>query len=1135
MPWRRKSLVRALSAGAHGRKKRKKNRYFFHKPEKVIILGITPSKMPVTIRILLTVLLLTFLTIPALPATFYVTSNADNGTGTLRDALTQAAANGTTTTDYIFFNLADQSMGGRTIDLLTELPVLSSNLIIDGTTQPGTPFYTTDARIFIRMMTFAASFSMLKVYNCTAVQIYGLYLYYGDWQDAIFPTTNYRTNTLYGINISNSSNIIIGTPGKGNVLNGEATGIWSADNSNLTHDITIQSNYIGCGLYNSNGTNDVDDYIVQMNRAMYFQNVANITLGGTTSATGNVLCGQAALYISSSAPTGNGPLLIQNNSFARWFDKTTLLAGYDGNTQYVIIGQGNTLLDYALQLLDNDIPERVFINNLTPAFSIKRNTFGSAPDFAFVDDTKLLITYCSGGVIGGDDPADANKFLFGKHPGFSVHTSDVGPITSLKNMYECNSQYGSTTWTSYVYQYYQVPVAQVNQPSPTVVSGTATPNCRVDLYYDDECSACEGKIYIGQTASDANGNWTYGGSVNGTVIATATNSSGRTGDFSAPEFFTGNQKIIDPSCGNANGSITGITSDGAESFYWVDLTTGATVSNSIDLTNVGPDEYLLYGVHGGTCIKPIGQSITLSDVTPKIQAGNVVVTQPGCGQFNGSITNITVSEYSNLQFTWVNGQGQTVSTQQNLTNVGPGEYMLVVKDAVTGCSDQTGYYQLVNQAGPTVDISQVQITNSICLQPNGDIANVLVSNITGQPSYSWINASGQVVGTSLTLQNVPGGTYQLVFKDQGSCPSITTPDITIPNIGGNVQLDADQVAVTDESCERKNGSIQVQDITPAETGFSFVWIDNATGATIGSGTSISGLTAGDYYLQATDASGCPQKVASFHLSDDPAPTIDPAAAIVTPDTCSQGIGSITGITVQGTAPFTYAWYNTSGATIGAALDLSLLGKGSYYLVVDDKNNCLTTGPVMAVDNYDQQLTAPSYDDLVVPKGQTATISVKDHASGTYDLYATDPGGITTGSAPSPVQTNATGDFTTSPLDADTTVYVVLTKGDCSSTATAVNIKVLMTEELIIPNAFTPNGDGHNDVFRIKNPQLVQRFSMRIFDRWGQKVFETANAYQGWDGSRNSQPAPMGTYIWTISYTDILGGSHNRQGTVILIR
>lgn len=1097
--------------------------------KKCIILEYHPSP-PLVKRPLLTILFLALLAIPALPATFYVTSNGDNGAGTLRDALTQAAANGTATTDYIYFNLADPTMAGRTIDLLTELPPLSSNLVIDGTSQSGTPFYTTDARIFIRMMTYATQFSMLKVYNCTSVQIYGLYLYYGDWLDALFSSTNIRTHTLFGIDLSNSSNITIGAPGKGNVLNGEATGIWCGDNTSGTHDITIQSNYIGCGLYPS-AVSDVDTYIMTMDAGIHLQNVPNITIGGASAAAGNVICGHQGLWVGSRVTAiGNGELLIQNNHFARGFDKTTLLSGFDF-VQYIQIGLTSYLHDYALQLLDNDIPERVSIANLTVNFVIKHNIFGIAPDFNGVDDTKLLITYCSGGVIGGDDPADANQFLFGQHPGYSVHTGTVGPITSLKNSYECNSQYGSTTLNQFVDVNYVVPFVQVNQPSPSVVSGISTPNCRIDLYYDDECSACEGKIYIGKTQSDASGNWTYGGPVNGTVVATATDGAGRTGDFSAPRFFTSGMKIVSPSCGNANGSITGITSDGAETFYWVNLTTGATVSHSLDLTNAGPGEYVLYGVHGGTCIKPISQSIGLSDVTPHIQTGNVQITPPGCGRFYGSIAGMTVSGAYNVQYAWINGLGQTVSTARDLANAGPGQYKLVVTDAVTGCSDQTGFYQLVNQPGPTVDISQVLVTGTTCRDATGGISNVLTGNVTGQPSFTWIDAGGKTVGNSVALSGVPAGPYQLVFKDQGVCPAITTPPITIGNTGGDVVLTVNQVTTTDESCERKNASIHVQDISPAPTGFQFTWIDDATGQLIGTGTSITNLVAGSYSLAATDATGCPQMVKTFQLKDDPAPAIDMTAAVITADTCSQDIGAITGVAVKGTPSFNYTWYSTSGVSVSGAKDLTSIGKGSYYLVVNDQNNCSTTGAPMNVGDVDQQLAVPAYDDVFVPKGQPATLTIKSRQSGTYDLYSSDPGS----SASGPAQTNTSGNFTTGTLSIDTTVYVVLRKGDCSSAPAAINIKVLASLDLIVPTAFSPNGDGHNDLFRIKNPQLVRTFAMIIVDRWGEKVFESADPYQGWNGSRGGNPASPGTYVWMIHYRDILGREKSIRGTVILIR
>src|ERR1700761_2060621 len=85
--------------------------------------------------------------VKAFSATFVVISNADSGPGTLREALTLAAANGSATTDYITFNLPDLSLNGRTITITSELPNLSSNLVIDGSTQTGPSLNVGDARV----------------------------------------------------------------------------------------------------------------------------------------------------------------------------------------------------------------------------------------------------------------------------------------------------------------------------------------------------------------------------------------------------------------------------------------------------------------------------------------------------------------------------------------------------------------------------------------------------------------------------------------------------------------------------------------------------------------------------------------------------------------------------------------------------------------------------------------------------------------------------------------------------------------------------------------------------------------------------------------------------------------------------
>src|SRR5580698_11658575 len=98
---------------------------------------------------LILTLLLFGLATRSLATTFPVTSNADSGPGTLRDALTQAAANGSATPDLISFNFADQSQAGRTITLASALPAVSSNLTIDGSTQPGGPFGISGARVII--------------------------------------------------------------------------------------------------------------------------------------------------------------------------------------------------------------------------------------------------------------------------------------------------------------------------------------------------------------------------------------------------------------------------------------------------------------------------------------------------------------------------------------------------------------------------------------------------------------------------------------------------------------------------------------------------------------------------------------------------------------------------------------------------------------------------------------------------------------------------------------------------------------------------------------------------------------------------------------------------------------------------
>ncbi|MHC1774790.1 MAG: gliding motility-associated C-terminal domain-containing protein [Lentimicrobium sp.] len=103
---------------------------------------------------------------------------------------------------------------------------------------------------------------------------------------------------------------------------------------------------------------------------------------------------------------------------------------------------------------------------------------------------------------------------------------------------------------------------------------------------------------------------------------------------------------------------------------------------------------------------------------------------------------------------------------------------------------------------------------------------------------------------------------------------------------------------------------------------------------------------------------------------------------------------------------------------------------------------------------------------------------------------------------------------------------------CAAIDSAYLKNVYMPFYFNVPNAFTPDGDGLNDVFRpVATGDLIRQFSMVIYNRWGQKVFETSDLSIGWDG----EDTPAGVYSWVISYSDMVGKVAKLRGEVTLVR
>ena len=96
-------------------------------------------------------------------------------------------------------------------------------------------------------------------------------------------------------------------------------------------------------------------------------------------------------------------------------------------------------------------------------------------------------------------------------------------------------------------------------------------------------------------------------------------------------------------------------------------------------------------------------------------------------------------------------------------------------------------------------------------------------------------------------------------------------------------------------------------------------------------------------------------------------------------------------------------------------------------------------------------------------------------------------------------------------------------------------EIVNQRNILIPNAFTPNGDGKNEVFKLINVTRAQLIEFKIFNRWGTVMFNTVDPEEGWDGRYRNQEQPVGVYGYgiRIKYND--GIIETYRGTVTLIR
>ncbi|MEP7323420.1 MAG: gliding motility-associated C-terminal domain-containing protein [Saprospiraceae bacterium] len=394
-------------------------------------------------------------------------------------------------------------------------------------------------------------------------------------------------------------------------------------------------------------------------------------------------------------------------------------------------------------------------------------------------------------------------------------------------------------------------------------------------------------------------------------------------------------------------------------------------------------------------------------------------------------------------------------------------------------------------------VTASKITHPCPGQNNGGI-EITASGGTGNYTYLWSNGA-----TTQNLANIGAGSFNVTVKDGAGTTASLANAVVLSALTVTSQL-------TEPSGGNNNGSITLT-VSGGNSGYKYLWSNNATTK------DINNLATGTYTYTVTDAANCtigPISVAIGNVA------LDITNIVATGPTCAggQSSGIIAISTIGGKTPYTYAWTGPNNFT-ATTEDISGLVAGTYKVTVKDAANATKTsadivltgsGTPLTLSGRIKNVSLPGVNDgeiTVTPIGGTPPVTYRWN----------------TGSTSATLTGLAVGDYTVTATDS---------KG-CSTAATTFKITSNPYECFTSIRAFTPNGDGVNELFIINCAETINN-QLQIYNRWNQLVYSSSNYRNNWNGIDNKGfLLPDGTYYWILK--DNSNASSLYKGYVTLIR
>lgn len=642
---------------------------------------------------------------------------------------------------------------------------------------------------------------------------------------------------------------------------------------------------------------------------------------------------------------------------------------------------------------------------------------------------------------------------------------------------------------------------------------------------------CQNAAAVNLSAASPGGTWTGTGITNGT-----------TGTFNPTTAGVGSHVItytISGSCGSVDTMTILVNAASDASFTYpsgsyclsdpnptpaITGTAGGvfTINNAgvinsstgvINLASSGLGSFVVTYTTSGACPDTNTFNITITNTT------NATITQAGPFCSNASAVNLSAVSPGG---TWT-GTGITNGTTGTFNPATAGVGSHVITYTISGSCGSVDTMTITVNATDNPAFSYA--SNSFCLTA----ANP-TPTITGLPGGTFTINNGGVINASTGIVNIASsgvGSFTVTYTTIGSCPSTQTFNLTINSCTSPLPI-ANFAASQTNICIGDCISFTDMSISSAVGGITS-WVWTFTGATPASSISqnpsnICYNTAGTYQvvLTVTDANGSDieTKVAYITVSNCTPPS---AGFIMSDSTICAGSCVVFGSTSIGATSWQWTFENgtpsSSTSQNPGSVCFNVPGTQEVKLVVSNAYGSDSVIHNVTVFQPQQVLVG---NDTIIQLGQSVGLNATGVTNGVYTWSP--PNDLSCTVCPSPIATPE-----------ETITYTVITS-DTNGCVSSDNITIIVEFEnvIFVPNIFSPNGDGANDILYVRGKGVAE-LKFFIYDRWGEKVFETTKLDVGWDGTFRGKDMNKAVFVYYLEATFIDGKQVTQKGDITLIK